>query len=227
MNTDKDKKHPRKYFLISFSLSLLFAIFGCSLPKIIVLHDPLSADEHVRLGGIYSSQGKTGLARDQYQAAVKQDKKHAKAWSLLGDASYQLKEYREAEKAYETALDLDPKSGDLHNNLAWVYVQQDRKLGKARELVSSAMALTPEHRPYYLDTLGVILLRLGKTGDAVAALTESVNTIPKDQSGFLAEAYLHLADAYAAEGSEERAAEARMRHRELTLHAPSVAAPAP
>ena len=200
---------------------------GCSLPKIIVLNDPLSADEHVSLGSIYASQGKTDLARDQYRAAVRQDKKNAKAWALLGDASFQLKEYKEAERAYDTALDLDPKNGDLRNNLAWVYVQQDRKLGKAQELVTSAMELTPEHRPYYLDTLGVVLLKLRKTGEAVAALTESVNTIPKDQFGFLAEAYLHLADAYAAEGSEEKAAEARMHHRELTQHAPSVGAPVP
>ena len=200
---------------------------GCSLPKIIVLNDPLSADEHVSLGSIYASQGKTDLARDQYRAAVRQDKKNAKAWALLGDASFQLKEYKEAERAYDTALDLDPKNGDLRNNLAWVYVQQDRKLGKAQELVASAMALTPVHRPFYLDTLGVVLLKLGKTGEAVAALTESVNTIPKDQFGFLAEAYLHLADAYAAEGSEEKAAEARMHHRELTQHAPSVGAPVP
>ena len=104
--------------------------------------------------GIDDTQGKGELARDQYQAAVRQDKKHLRAWTRLGDSTFRLKEYKAAEKAYGKALDLDPKNGDLHNNLAWVYVQQDRMLSKAQDLVVTAMELTPDHRPDYLDTLG-------------------------------------------------------------------------
>jgi Tfp pilus assembly protein PilF len=187
----------KKTFATVFILvSLTFS--GCSLPKIIVLHDPLSADEHVRLGGIYDAQGKEELARDQYRAAVRQDKKHIRAWALLGDSFFRLKEYGEAEKAYEKAMDLDPKSGDLRNNLACVYIQQDRGLGKAQDLVIEAMELTPDHRPYYLDTLGVIQLKLGKVREAIASLLSATETIPRDQPDLLAEAYQHLADAYRA-----------------------------
>jgi Tfp pilus assembly protein PilF len=187
-------------------LALLFS--GCSLPKIIVLHDPLSAEEHVKLGGIYDSQGKTGLAREQYRLAVKQDPKNGRAWSLLGDIAYRDKDYPDAEKAYGKALSLDPKNGDLMNNLAWVYVQQEKRTGKAQELVRAALENTPAHRPYYLDTLGIILLREGKVPDAIAALKESSATIPRDQPEFLAETYRHLADAYTAAGDEQSANEA-------------------
>jgi Tfp pilus assembly protein PilF len=210
--------HQRNYFIVLFLLVPLFS--GCSLPNIIVLHDPLSADEHVRLGGIYDAQGKVELARDQYRAAVRQDKKHLLAWTLLGDSAFGLKEYGEAEKAYEKALDLEPKNGDLHNNLAWVYVQQDRKLGKAQDLVMAAMELTPDHRPYYLDTLGVIQLKLGKIPDAIASLQGSTETIPRDQSDLLAEAYLHLADAYRAAGDIPAADNALERRRQLKPQAP-------
>jgi Tfp pilus assembly protein PilF len=194
-------------------LALLFS--GCSLPKIIVLHDPLSAEEHVKLGGIYDSQGKTGLAREQYRFAVKQDPKNGRAWSLLGDIAYREKDYPEAEGAYGKALDLDPKSGDLHNNLAWVYVQQDRRLSKAQNLVMRALELAPDHRPYYLDTLGVIQLKLGKIPDAIISLLEAAETIPQSQPDLLAEAYQHLADAYHTAGDNPAADDTLERLRQL------------
>jgi Tfp pilus assembly protein PilF len=190
----------------------LLLLSGCSLPKIIVLNDPLSAEEHLKLGSIYDSQGKTALARDQFREAAGRDPKSVRAWSLLGDAAYKMKEYAEAEKAYAKAVDLDPGSGDLRNNLAWVYVEQGKDLDEAKALASKAIELTPEHRPYYLDTLGVIQLKLGKHQEAIAALRESTETIPKDQPGFLADAYGHLADAYRAAGDDAAAQEAaRMR----------------
>jgi Tfp pilus assembly protein PilF len=205
------------------TLVLLFA--GCTVPKIVVLHDPLSADEHVRLGTIYEAQGKTDLAMNQYREAVRQDKRHVRAWSLLGDVAYRLEVYAAAQDAYEAALELDPGSGDLHNNLAWVYARQDRKLGKTRELVERAMELTPDHRPYYLDTLGVVLLKQGKIREAIASLEESVATIPSDQHGMLAEAYQHLAEAYEAAGDRERAEQALAEHRRLKQRTAQQAAP--
>ncbi|MEK6745017.1 MAG: tetratricopeptide repeat protein [Nitrospirota bacterium] len=201
-------------------LVLALLLSGCSLPKIIVLHDPLSADEHVRLGGIYDTQGKVELARDQYRAAVRQDKKLLRAWALLGDSAFRSKEYEEAEQAYGQALDLDPKNGDLHNNLAWVYVQQDRKLGKAQDLVTAALELNPDHRPYYLDTLGVIQLKLGKVQDAIASLRGSTETIPRDLPDLLAEAYQHLAEAYRAAGDIPAADKALERQRQLKPETP-------
>ena len=194
---------------------LLLLLTACSLPKIIVLHDPLSAEEHVRLGSIYETQGRTDLARDQYRAATDLDRKHIKAWILYGDLSYRTGEYAEAEKAYRKALDLDPGNGDLYNNLAWVGVQQAKDLPRAEERVRKALELKPANRPYYLDTLGVLLLKLGRTGEAVTALQESVATIPADRTDLLAEAYGHLAEAYRSAGDEARANEALERSEQL------------
>jgi Tfp pilus assembly protein PilF len=201
--------------VLSTILACSLLLAGCSLPKIIVLHDPLSAEEHVKLGGIYDSQGKTGLAREQYRFAVKMAPENVRAWSLLGDSAYREKDFPEAEKAYGKALDLDPTNGDLRNNLAWVYVQQDKKLGKAQDLVMRALELAPDHRPYYLDTLGVILLKEGKVPDAIAALKESTETIPRSQPDLLAEAYQHLADAYHTAGDRPAADTIMERLRQL------------
>lgn len=206
-------------------VAALLLLSGCSLPKIVVLHDPLSAEEHMRLGTIYEAQDKPGPAREQYRMAAQQDNKHVKAWMRYGDLSYREGDLAEAEKAYEAAVDLDQTNGDVRNNLAWVYLKRDRKLSKARELVAQAMDLNPAHRPYYLDTLGMLLLRSGKVPEAIAALEASVATMPREQQAFLAEAHLHLAEAYAAAGDQERADAAQAHY--LRLKQGSAARPAP
>jgi tetratricopeptide (TPR) repeat protein len=78
-----------------------------------------------------------------------------------------------------------------------------------------ALELTPDHRPYYLDTLGVIQLKLGKVRDAIASLVIATETIPRDQPDLLAEAYQHLADAYHTAGDSLAADSALERLRQL------------
>ncbi|OGW55418.1 MAG: hypothetical protein A2Z46_09200 [Nitrospirae bacterium RBG_19FT_COMBO_55_12] len=189
-------------------LSALVFTNGCALPKIIILNDPLSAEEHAELGRIYESQGKEDLALLQYRAAVRKDPRQAQAWLLLGDLAYRRGDYGEAETAYKKALNLQPENGDIGNNLAWTFLMQNKRTSKAEKLVREAMTFTPGHKPYYLDTLGVVLLRLGKVRESIAALKESVTTLPEDKSGFLAEAYGHLAEAYKAAGEAVLADEA-------------------
>jgi tetratricopeptide (TPR) repeat protein len=181
----------------------VFLLSSCSLPRIIVLHDPLTAEEHDNLGRIYESQGKSDLALEQYREALRQDKKHLPSLLLLGDLLYRASDYAGAEETYAKALKLDPKNGDVLNNLAWVYVRTGRKLDKAKELVSEALALNPSHRPYYLDTLGVVLLKLGDAAEAITALQEAVDTLPKDRQDLLAEAQEHLEEAKRQAGSKK------------------------
>ncbi len=181
---------------------------ACSLPKIIILNDPLSADEHIKLGSIYETQGKADLAMQQYEAAVKRDPKSVTAYLLLGDLSFKIGKYNDAESAYAKAIKLQPDNGDIYNNLCWVYLKQDRKINKAEELIQTAMTMKPEHRGYYLDTLGVILLRLNRVPESISALRQASMLIPTDQLENLAEVYTHLAEAYRKGGDEVRAKEA-------------------
>ncbi len=178
-------------FLIASALLLP----ACSLPRIIVLHDPLTAEEHDNLGRIYESQGKTDLALEQYREALRQDKKHLPTLLLLGDLLYRTNDYIGAEEAYTRALKLDPKNGDVLNNMAWVYIRTGKNLDKARDLISEALTVNPAHRPYYLDTLGVVLLKLGNVSEAITALQEAVDTLPKDRQDLLTEAQEHLDEA--------------------------------
>jgi tetratricopeptide (TPR) repeat protein len=191
-----------------FCLAVILSLAGCSLPRIIILHDPLSPEEHNNLGRIYESQKKFEQAMQQYHAALKKDPNFVPSLLLLGDLSYGLKKYSEAESAYKKAIKLQAENGDIYNNLCWVYIDQKIHLETAAELIQKALSLTPEHRPYYLDTLGVILLRSGKTAESIAALEHAVELLPKDVPAHLAETYTHLAEAYTAAGNMIEAHEA-------------------
>jgi len=195
----------RSAILVSAALLVLV---GCSLPRIIIINDPLSAGEHDNLGRIYESQGKPELAAQQYRAALKKDPKSAPSLLLLGDLSYRTKNYSEARSAYTKAIKLQPENGDIYNNLAQVYLEQNIEIEKAEDLVRRSLTLSPAHRAYYLDTLGIVLLRLGRVAESVTALEESVALLPKDNTVSLAEAYEHLSGAYRAAGDGERADEA-------------------
>lgn len=181
---------------ICIILALALPLSACSLPRVIVLHDPLSADEHVQLGAIYDGRKQHDLAVKQYQAAIEKDHKHAAAWNRLADSAYRLGAWDDAEKAYRRVLKLQPSSGEARNNLAWVLLRKDTSIDEALVLAKEAIDLDPGRRPYYLDTLGVVLTRLKQPKEAISALEGSLASLPQDQPELLAEAYDHLADAW-------------------------------
>jgi Tfp pilus assembly protein PilF len=187
---------------------VLLVLAGCSLPRIIVLNDPLSVEEHIKLGKIYELQKKDDLAEQQYRNALHKDKNCLSALLLLGDLSFRTKKYAEAETAYRKAIRLQPENGDSYNNLCWVFLNRNDHIEEAQELISRALSLTPEHRAFYLDTQGVIFLRLGKVSDSIIALEEAIALLPKDKATYLVETYEHLADAYRTAGDTAKAREA-------------------
>ena len=187
--------------------SALLVFTQCSFPRITVLHDPLTAEEHEKLGKIYESRAEFDLAAQQYREALDKDPHMVSSLLLLGDLSFRTKRYPEAESAYRRAIKLQGGNGDIYNNLCWVYLEQN-KIDKTEDLISTAMIKTPEHRAYYLDTQGVIFMRMGKVSESISALKEAIALLPKDNAAYLAEAYGHLADAYRKAGDSENALEA-------------------
>ena len=88
--------HSRLIKIILLCTLTLF-LFSCSpIPKIIVLHDPLTADEHLSLGLSYESNGEFDIAIKEYKKALKKDKKDHRPLYYLGNAYYQKREYEKA-----------------------------------------------------------------------------------------------------------------------------------
>ncbi len=187
---------------------------GCGhLPKIRILHDPLTAQEHLALGVSYESQGKLDPAISEYKAALKKNSKEVGVTPLLylGNAHAQRKEYKEAEGYYRKALAREPANGQALNNLAWVYLQQKIKLKEAEMLLSQALDQSPRddpNRPGYLDTFAEVLIAQGRYIEGLSLLEQAEALADQNNPELLSQIYEHKARAYDALGQPDKAQEA-------------------
>jgi len=140
----------KKTLLLLLALcSMLFAA-ACSFPRVIVLRDPLTPEEHLNLGVTYEQQGDFENAIKQYNLAAKN---LPRAHLYLGNAHFQRKEWKEAEGFYRKAIEADPGNADAHNNLAWLYYIRKENLDQAERLAQKAWELNPAKKDVYRDTL--------------------------------------------------------------------------
>ena len=139
---------------LTLTLCLLFleCLSGCSfhIPKIIVLDDPLSPEEHLNLGVSYEKNGEYDNAIKEYTVA---SKRLPVAYLYIGNVYFLKNDLREAEKYYKKAMQKDPLNADAHNNLAWLYYTEGENLTEAESLALKAIELDPSKRDTYQDTL--------------------------------------------------------------------------
>ncbi len=133
-----------------FGLCSLMVLSDCSLPRLIILKDPLTPEEHVNLGVSYEKQGDFDNAIREYESAAK---KLPKAYLYLGNAYFQKEDWKQAEKAYRRAIRKDPKNADAFNNLAWLYYTRKERLDEAERLAQKALDLDSAKQDTYRDTL--------------------------------------------------------------------------
>ena len=131
-------------------LIVCLIVSGCALPRIIVLDDPLSPEEHINLGVAYEKKGEMDNALKEYKEA---SKKLPAAYLYIGNIYFQRNEFDEAESYYKKAIKKDPKNADACNNLAWLYYTKRENLDEAESLVLKAMELNPSKKEIYQDTL--------------------------------------------------------------------------
>ena len=139
------------YCLLSTVCFLL--VSSCALPRIVVLDDPLSPEEHLNLGVSYEKKGELDNALKEYQEA---SGKLPAAYLFMGNIYFQKKEYDEAETYYKKAIKKDQNNADAYNNLAWLYYTKNEKLYEAEKLALKAMELNPAKKDVYQDTLNKV-----------------------------------------------------------------------
>jgi tetratricopeptide (TPR) repeat protein len=151
---EEDRLLDASYKALSLLLVALglCTLFSCTLPKISVLHDPLTPEEHINLGVSYEKKGELDAALEQYQTA---SKKSFAAYLYMGNVYFQKNDADRAEKAYKNAI---KKTGDAraYNNLAWLYYTWDEHLDEGEKLARKAVELDPDANDFR-DTLEKIL----------------------------------------------------------------------
>jgi tetratricopeptide (TPR) repeat protein len=137
-----------------FGLCALLFLSSCAFPRIIILKDPLTPEEHLNLGVAYEQQGELEAAVQEYKQAAK---KLAMAYLYIGNVHFQKKEWDEAERNYRKAIRQEPGNADAANNLAWLYYTKKENLDRAETLARQALELNPAKEKIYRDTLEKIL----------------------------------------------------------------------
>lgn len=130
------------------AVAALFAL-SCTLPRILILDDPLSAAQHNELGFIYEGQGKYDLAEKEYGRALQKQNGWAVPYFNLGNVHIKRGDLKGAETCYRKALERDPDNPDIMNNLAYVLSEQGEH-EKAETWIDQAIRLSPKAE--YLDT---------------------------------------------------------------------------
>jgi tetratricopeptide (TPR) repeat protein len=190
---------------------------GCALRPHPV-PDPLSADEHNDLGVAYYAQGEAARAAREFERALALRPGLVRARVNLGDARLALGDVDGAIAAYEQARAAAADDPAIANNLAWALLQHPRRWPEAEPLIRGALATAPEPRGYYLDTLGVFLLRRGDPQEALAAFQAALADPGLRDAGVRSLVLRHAAEALERMG-ETGAAERCARLAE-TLAAP-------
>jgi tetratricopeptide (TPR) repeat protein len=121
---------------------------SCSFPRIAVLHDPLSPEEHVNLGVSYEKRGELDAALKEYKTA---SKKLPLAHLYIGNVYFRQKNYTKAKKSYKAVIEKNGPA-EAYNNLAWLYYITDTHLDVAEELARKAVTLSPDTQDFR-DTL--------------------------------------------------------------------------
>jgi len=143
----------------SILLLAVFILVGCAMPKIpqiIVIGDPLTAQQHNDLGVAYEEKGDFALAGKEYEKAIKKNRDWVIPYLNLGHLYYRQDKLDQAERALREGLRVKGDHPDLLNNLAWVLMEKGQ-YEQATALIDKA--ITKEDKEEYRDTRREIIER--------------------------------------------------------------------
>lgn len=153
----------------------------------------------MKLAELYLAQRQTDKALQLYRQLYTQHPQNLGVAFSLASLQDQLGDKRQALELYRACLDINSDYVPALNNLAYLYANNYQNLDEALQLAVRAFKQKPTE-PGIMDTLGYVLIRKERFGEALPYLEKSASLLPKD-----ATIQLHLSLAYQGLGKHEKA----------------------
>lgn len=96
---------------------------------------------------------------------IDQDDLKGQFYSSLGELYYRNNQYKESDKAFDKALELNANDKIVLNNYSYYLALRNEKLAKAKEMAKRIVDLEPGNSTY-LDTYAWVLYRLNEISEA-------------------------------------------------------------
>ena len=179
------KLHTMKWFFALVLLLLQASHSGTAL--VASAQSPAkpvaNSEEHLRGIELYREK-KYAEAVKLLRKAVKKNATDGQSWYYLGlSLLHQPKEMKEASKAFETVLKLQPNSAAAHTGLSYSLLFRNKSSDALRE-AKTALSLEP-NLPDAHYVIGVVRLREDKQDDALAEANTAIKLNPEFPSGYL------------------------------------------
>ncbi|MCK9417924.1 MAG: PEP-CTERM system TPR-repeat protein PrsT [Nitrospirae bacterium] len=153
------------------------------------------------LGDLYSIKKNYVLALEQYRKAEKAKSGSDQVLFRKGTILHAMGKKKEAEVEYQKVLRLSPNHAMALNNLAYLYLEENRSLPQALRYATRAFMIAPQDDSIR-DTLGYVLLKNNRIDQGLKMLKKASESSPKNPS-----ILYHLALAYKANGDSSKAKE--------------------
>jgi len=144
--------------------------------RIIVISDPLTAEEHNDLGVAYERNGEYELAETHYKKAIDMNPDKALFHFNLGNLLYRTGRKTEALGEFEKARELSPDSPDILNNLCQARLELSIRLENCEEEVRSFIESGNEVPWYLFETAGDLASISGDASGAFEYYEKAIST---------------------------------------------------
>lgn len=157
---------------------------------------PKSVDTRWLLAEAYLQSSQPNKALEIYQGMIDQNIQPDTALMKKALIHHTMNQLNDAEKAYKTAIEKNPRLADAYNNLAYITIQTEKNYEQGLRWAQKAAEISPDN-PAFLDTLGWLQFKTGDYTNAKNNLVNAANSKPAsyDAHYHLAKVYEHLGDA--------------------------------
>jgi len=146
---------------------------------------PFEVSHYYQRGVAFYKTGKDKEALRDFDKVLILDQRRIGAYVYRGLCREKSGQYVDARKDYTTALSMNPKDANVHNNLAWLYATaKDDKVKdnmKALEHAVKASEISGEKNAEILDTLAMVYFMNGNVKEAIEAERKALKLEPENE----------------------------------------------